>query len=221
MRNKSNKGIIVLGNGGHARTICDLVNSINTYSISARGRLKVQECIPWEDGISIPIPCKFIVGFGSLDNINKRWQCFQEMKENGGVRITLISPHAVVSQDAIVEEGTVIMARAYVGPGARIGPNCIINTEAIIEHDTTIGANCHISTGAIVNGGCAIFDNVLVGSGAVVKQGLRIFHDNTIGCGAAVVKNIPGTGGVYVGVPATNICDRGSSLCTQRESTDS
>lgn len=203
MRDK-NKGIVILGTGGHAKVICDIVNSITTYSISQRGRLSAKCCVPWKDTIQTIISPgdRFIVGFGSLKDIKKRWDCFSTLKNMGCVPITLISPHAIVSPEAEIEEGTVVMPRAVIGPGVRIGPNCIINTGAIVEHDTTIGGNCHISTGAIVNGGCAIFDNVLVGSGAVVKQGIKIWHDNTIGAGAVVVKNISGKDGVYVQCPA-------------------
>ncbi|HEY8611073.1 MAG TPA: carbonic anhydrase, partial [Roseomonas sp.] len=41
---------------------------------------------------------------------------------------TLLHPAAQISPSAVVAEGTVIMARACLGPDARIGPLAIVNT---------------------------------------------------------------------------------------------
>jgi len=202
MQNNNNEGITILGCGGHAKVIKSIIESFSTYSISFSGRVKVKDMVNYLPDMEIEPGQSYIVGFGALNNIQKRDGVFNRVALSGGRMATIISPHAIVSPDAKIGKGTVVMPRAVIGPGVRVGENCIINTGAIIEHDTVVGRNCHISTGSIVNGNCSIFKNVLIGSGAIVKQGTVIFENNIIGAGAVVVKSIHGEGDVYVGVPA-------------------
>lgn len=201
----NNKGIIIIGSGGHAKVIADIIHSFRTYSISCSGRLKIEGMLSFRKGMKIRKDYRYIIGFGALDNLRKRDEAFQYIKKKGGIITTLISPHAIVSPDAVIGAGTVVMPRAVVGPHVRIGQNCIVNTGAIIEHDSAIGDNCHISTGAIVNGGCMVFDHSLIGSGAVLKQGIKIYRDTKIGAGAVVVKNIASEGKTFVGIPAEEL----------------
>jgi len=206
MHDKDTKsGIIILGRGGHAKVIRDIVESITTYSISCSGRLYVQDMADWDENTRIITGKKYIVGFGALRNLRRRAACFNAIVKGGGIPVTLISPHAVVSPRAQIRPGTVIMPKAVVGPDAIICMNCIINTGAVVEHDAVIGSNVHVSTNAVVNGGCNIFHNCLIGSGAIVKQGTIIYQNNIIGAGAVVVKHITEQGGVYVGVPARKL----------------
>jgi len=196
------KGITILGKGGHADAIVDIIESFRTYSISCGGKVFVESQVEWDKDTEVIKGERYIVGFGDLNNINNRQKCYNYMIRHGGNMVTLISPYAIVSPTAKIGKGVVVMPRAFIGPKAIIGNNCIINTGAIIEHGVRIGTNTHVCPGAVVNGGCIIGDDVLIGSNATIKHGIKIWHNNIIGAGAVVVKNIAGTSKTFIGVPA-------------------
>ena len=118
--------------------------------------------------------------------------------------VTLIHPHAVIARDAVIGEGTVVMAGAVINPGARIGRGCIINTCSSVDHDCDIGDYCHVAVGAHLCGTVKTGESTWIGAGATVSNNINICGNCTIGVGCVVVKDIeePGT---YVGVPAKKI----------------
>jgi sugar O-acyltransferase (sialic acid O-acetyltransferase NeuD family) len=181
----------LIGNGSLAKQIKDVVSTINTYSISQKGRIRLTE---------LDLDASFIIGFASLDDISKREDMFDKLKL-GYKAGTIISPHATVSQDATIEEGGVILHHAFVGPGVLLDTNVLIGTAAVVEHDSLVGPHSVVLTGAIINGNCNIGSRCMIGSGAVLIHGIKICDDVTIGAGAVVIEDVthPGT---YVGNPA-------------------
>ncbi len=63
-----------------------------------------------------------------------------------------IHPTAVISPDALLEEGVEIGPYAYVGPFVNIGKNCIIGPHAVIQEHTDIGEGCRIYQFASIGG---------------------------------------------------------------------
>src|SRR5690606_2438624 len=86
----------------------------------------------------------------------------------------VIHPSAVVSRDAEIGAGVIVLARAVVQPFARLGRGALVNTGAIVEHDSSVGAGSHVAPGAIVLGGCTIGAACMIGAGAVVLQGSTV-----------------------------------------------
>jgi sugar O-acyltransferase (sialic acid O-acetyltransferase NeuD family) len=114
---------------------------------------------------------------------------------------TIQSPTAIVNEEVILGNATVVMDAAVINSGTSIGDCCIINTHSTVEHDCQVGNNVHIAPSALLNGGVSVGDNALIGAGSTVVQGVHICKDCVIGAGAVVVRDIqePGT---YLGVPA-------------------
>ena len=197
--------VIVIGAGGHARVIADIVRcrgdrllgflddfaQVEVNEIPVLGTVK--------DYVNYPDAC-FIIGIG---NAAVRRKVAEEMK---GVQwYTAIHPAAVVSgMNVCIGPGTAVMAGAIINPGATIGEHCIINTAAVVEHDNTIGDFVHISVGAKLAGTVTVGADTWVGIGTTVSNNLSICGGCMIGAGAVVVRSIqePGT---YVGVPARRI----------------
>ncbi len=113
----------------------------------------------------------------------------------------LIHPKAVVSPEAAVGSGTVVMAGAVVNPGARVGKGCIINTCASVDHDCMIEDFVHVSVGAHIAGAVRIGERTWIGAGATVSNSIAISQDCVIGAGAVVINDIE-IKGVYIGMPA-------------------
>jgi sugar O-acyltransferase (sialic acid O-acetyltransferase NeuD family) len=202
------QGFVLLGNGGHASSCRDIVESIRDYSISAGGRLRIAEVIEdtrvltseeWDDLVNHS-PA-FILGIGQIHDANPRMDAAWEIHKRGGRIATLISPFARVSPDSIIREGTVVMPGAVVNRGAVVGDCCILNTGCIVEHFANVQAFTHISTGAVINGDCIVGQRSFIGSNAVLLNQITVGHDITVGAGSVVTKNLSEKG-IYCGNPA-------------------
>ena len=116
----------------------------------------------------------------------------------------LVHPNATVADDAVLGEGTVVMAGAVINPGAVIGCGGIVNTSASIDHDCVLGDYVHVAVGARLCGSVRVGNETWIGAGSTVINNTEICSGCMIGAGAVVIRSIPEEG-VYVGVPAKMI----------------
>lgn len=195
------KKVIIIGAGGHARVVADIVLSSNDELV---GYLDDQcPCMFLDQNVIGKIrdieefshDFFFIIGIGSN-------QIREKISHEYAVNwYTAIHPSAIVSPSASIGLGTVIMPTAVVNSKAVIGNHVIINTAAVIEHDNKLEDFCHISPGVHLGGTVSIGERTHIGIGACVINNTTICDDVVIGAGATVIHSIdrPGT---YVGVPA-------------------
>ena len=191
------KDVIIIGAGGHARVIADIVTAAGDRLL---GHLDdhAPAMGPVSDYINYP-DAYFIIGIGS-SSVRRRMA-----EKLGDVQwYTAIHPTAVIGSHVTIGKGTAVMANAVINPGACVGQHAIVNTGAIVEHDNQISDYVHISVGAKLAGTVSIGPDTWIGIGAVVSNNLSICGGCMVGAGAVVVKSItdPGT---YVGVPARRI----------------
>ena len=208
--NSNGKGIVLIGDGGHARAVRDVIESLNGYSISLGGRVSVAWIVDdsreanWE-AVALKYPRnRYIIGVGQIKTAQPRVDIYTKMQEYGLVSGTLISPHAYVSPSAEIWPGTVIMHGAVVNTGAHVGKHCIINTNAVVEHDAYVSDFCHISTGAIVNGGAVVGKYSFVGSNAVVLNQIKLCPKVVLGAGSVACIDIE-QAGIYRVSPAGRV----------------
>lgn len=203
--------IILIGGGGHCKSVIDVIEQENKFEIIGIIDIKAKigtsvigyNVIGCDDDIEkLSKTCKnFIITFGQGKSNEFRKNTFAKLKSLN-INLPIIkSPYSHVSKHAIIGEGTVVMHGVIVNAGATVGVNCILNTQSLIEHDAEVGSHCHISTKATLNGTVKMGNSVFAGSSCVIKDGIRICDDVTIGTGATVVKNIT-EAGIYVGCPA-------------------
>jgi len=198
----ANKTLIIVGCGGHARSIAD-VALFNGYEKlifvdeNARDNEVILDFNVINNFALLEEPNQFILGIG--DN-TKRSISFSTYHSE----IQLISKDAYVGLQSSISHGVFVGHNAYIGPLTCIGENTIINTHAIVEHECIIGKHSHISINSTIAGRCKIGDNVFVGAGAIIKDGIEICSKVTIGSGSVVIENITKPG-IYVGIPAKKI----------------
>jgi sugar O-acyltransferase (sialic acid O-acetyltransferase NeuD family) len=176
--------IILIGGGGHCKSVIDVIEQEAKYKIA--GIVDKKELIGSEVlgykviGSDEDLPHlreKFshaIVTVGQIKSSAVRVKLFDTLKALDFHIPTIISPLAYVSQHAHIDAGTVVMHHALINTDAKVGKNCIINSKALIEHDATIEDNCHISTGAIVNGGVVVKADTFFGSNATSKESIEV-----------------------------------------------
>lgn len=114
---------------------------------------------------------------------------------------SLIHPSAIVSQHAIVGQGSIFMPGVIVNAGAHIGGNTILNTAASVDHECQIGNGVHIGPGARLSGLVTVGNATWIGIGCVIRESIHIGNNVLLGAGSLVLKDIP-DGVVAYGSPA-------------------
>lgn len=195
------KDIILIGGGGHCKSVIDTIRSSNLYNVV--GILDLPEhigevvlgvkVIGTDDELSkifdLGVRHAFVT-LGSIGNVNLRKKLTELVIEAGFEIPALVDSTAVVSKHAIVEKGTFVGKRAVLNAGVRVGRHCIINTGAILDHDTEVKDYVHVAPGSAISGNVRIGNNTHIGTNSTVIQGISIGFDCLIGAGSVVVKDI-------------------------------
>jgi sugar O-acyltransferase (sialic acid O-acetyltransferase NeuD family) len=104
---------------------------------------------------------------------------------------TAIHSSAILSDQASIGLGTVIMQGAIIQSGAKIGNHCIINTGSKVDHECVISDFVHISPNATLCGNVQIDEGAFIGAGSVIIPGIHIGKWSVIGAGSVVVNDLP------------------------------
>ncbi|WP_409574872.1 acetyltransferase [Sulfurimonas sp.] len=176
--------IILIGGGGHCKSVIDVIEMQNRYEIVGiidKKELLYQDVLGYkiigcdDDLKALFATCKnAVITVGQIKSNVARVRVFDKLKNIGFNLPAITSPLAYVSKHSFVDEGSVVMHHALVNANAKIGKNCIINTKALIEHDAVVEDNCHISTCAVVNGGVVVKKDTFYGSNATSKEYVEV-----------------------------------------------
>ncbi|MBE7018931.1 MAG: acetyltransferase [Ruminococcaceae bacterium] len=200
------KDVIIIGAGGHAKVIADIVrksgdNLVGFLDDSKEAGTEFFDAfiLGKTDSYHEYRDKEFIIAIG---NNGIRQKIAEQMRDV--TFYTAIHPAAVIAEGVTIGEGTCVMTNAVVNSDAKIGKHCIVNTASVVEHDNVISDYVHISPAAALAGTVTIGERTHVGIGAKVKNNTDICAEVVVGAGAVVVKNIT-EGGTYVGVPARKV----------------
>jgi sugar O-acyltransferase (sialic acid O-acetyltransferase NeuD family) len=204
------KKIIIIGAGGHAKVIADII---------IKRKKILNETIKIEAFLDDKYETKEIVYqdiplIGKLNKINslKKDDYYfiiaignnsirEEIANNYDLKYyTVVHPSAILAEDVEVGEGTVIMANAVINSSVKVGSHCIINTSSVIEHDNKIDDFVHISPNAALAGDIKVGRKTWIGMGSSIIQGVKIGMNVKIGAGSVVLNNIDDNITAY-GVP--------------------
>ena len=191
------KPLLLIGCGGHARAMIDVVESSGCWQIIGLVGLpdQVGEKILGypvlgsdQDLPSLRQECgNALLAVGQIGLSTHRMRLAKMLKELEFSLPVVISGYAHVSCHAELGFGTSVGHGVIVNSGVVVGNFCILNSKSLIEHDAVIGDYCHISTGALVNGGTKIGASSFVGSGAVLREGLNLPPHTVISAGKRVM----------------------------------
>ncbi|MCW8877877.1 MAG: acetyltransferase [Kangiellaceae bacterium] len=203
-----NKKLVILGSGGHARVLFDILTQ-QSKEVSAI----VSPEDNLENGMFNGIPhytnddyvienfdskeIKLVNGVGALPRQKLRTELFEKFRQKGFKFETVVDHRAIVSPHAEIKEGAQIMPGAIIQSGAQIGFNSIVNSGAIIEHDCVVGDFNHVAPGVTLSGGVRLAESVHVGSGATIIQGITVSKNAVVGAGAIVSKPVSASSIVY------------------------
>lgn len=214
MNNKTPDKLLLIGAGGHCRSITDSLNTDAYNDIAI-----IDETLSAGENVNgIPVVGKdadarvlfkkgynyAVIALGSVGNPSARIKIYQEYKSIGFDFSVVIDSSATVSKTAIIGEGVFIGKGAIINTGVQLGECCIVNTGAIIDHDCNIGDFAHISPGARLSGEINIGKNSHIGVGSTIIQSINIGNNTIIGAGSVVTKDIPDNV-IAVGIPCKPI----------------
>jgi sugar O-acyltransferase (sialic acid O-acetyltransferase NeuD family) len=125
------------------------------------------------------------------------------LREKSVVLGQFIHPSAIVSSQAHLSPGCIVLPFSCISFAASLGYNSVVNSHVAVGHHAQIGASCVISPQVLIAGGARIGNGVFVGSGAVVTPGISV-GDNSKIAAASVVYRKSAAGAFLSGNPAKN-----------------
>ena len=208
MVNDGMEDIVIIGFGGHAKSIADSIISDGKYNIAGYTDVEDRSCkYPYLGTDDALQDCfkrgihNVVLGIGFLGESSIRDNVINKAKKVGFEFPVIIDPSATVALDVTVGEGTFIGKNVVINAGSKVGKYCIINTGSIIEHECDVDDYSHISVGTILCGEVSVGHHTMIGAGTTVIQCKMIGSNTTIGAGAVVNQDLPDNC-TAVGIPA-------------------
>jgi sugar O-acyltransferase (sialic acid O-acetyltransferase NeuD family) len=200
----ASRPVIVLGAGGHAKVVIDLLLKLGRPVLAAlelspavARRLLDVPVESEQAGMSrhSPESIELALGIGMLaedpiSGLAARRALAARYQARGYRFPPLVHPAAVVGAECSFGPGAQVMAGSVLQPGCEVGPFVIVNTGARVDHDCVLGEGCHVAPGATLGGSVRIGGQTLVGIGATVRQGVTIGERVLIAGGAMVIDNV-------------------------------
>ncbi len=206
--------LLVLGAGGHARVVLDIL--FQQADRHVVGLLDNNPALHGRriDGVPVLGPIDaltelaeqhdaraVIVAIG--DNGVRRGLARQVLR--AGLSLTnAVHPSATLAESVTVGRNVVVAAGAVICAHSQVGDSVILNTGCLIDHFTMVGEGAHVCPGARVAGRVKIEPGAFVGIGATVVPKVTIGCEAIVGAGAVVLADVAPLATV-VGVPARAI----------------
>lgn len=197
-------GLLVLGFGGHARSVADValdagINLLRFVDGNAQaGETFLGFTVQRHWPAVLPEGWSVIAASGDG---RRREDLANEVLARGWPLATIVARTATLGLGARIGPGSFVGHHAHLGPMARVGAGCIVNTAAIIEHESVVGDFSHVSVRSTMAGRSSVGAHCFIGAGATLVDGVHIAAGSVIGAAACVHRSLEQPG-VYVGVPA-------------------
>lgn len=198
--------VVILGAGGHAKVIVDLLQDNGEFLIAGfinpagEGLLGLPSL-----GSDADLP-KVLAGgvrhaFVAVGNNRLRAELMRHLTQLGFFLVNALSRRAIISARVALGAGIAIMPGAVINVDTVIDDGAIINTGATVDHDGRIGSCAHVAPGTHLAGKVSVGEGAFLGVGCSVIPECSIGAWSTVGAGSVVIRDIPAHV-VAVGVPA-------------------
>lgn len=185
--------IILVGFGGHAKSIADCIEREGKYNIvgytdfeqhnSKYQYLGTDDILQsyYNRGIKNVVLCIGYLGKGEI-----RQKIYAKLKGIGFHFPIIADPSAIISESAEIDEGTFIGKGAIVNAEAKIGKMAIINSMALVEHECVIGDFVHVAVAAVLCGHVEVGKAAFIGANATVIQCMKIAEYEIVPAGKTI-----------------------------------
>ena len=189
------KSILVVGAGGHARSVIDALFSGGEYD-----KIAVLE----DFGAKQVLGCKVIGKVNKAGGLlaeyqnavvavgdnNYRLRTLDYLKGLGFKLPYIKHKTAYVSESSCIGEGGVVLGTSFINANAKIGMGVIVNSSVTVEHDCVVSDGVHLSPNSVLCGGVTVGKGTWIGSGATVIDHISIGKNVIIGAGSVVIQNV-------------------------------
>ena len=203
------KKIILIGGGGHATSILNLIDrnqnkqEVIGYTDKKKTNLKIKylgndlNLLRRKNNFSNTF---LVMAIGA--HVELRSKLFEKYKSKNFRFLTIIDKSAVIGMNTKILEGSVVFPQTCIGPEVYIGQNVVIHSGSIIEHNAKVLSNSYIAPGAVICGHSKVEKNVLIGAKSCVLENIVVKQGCKLGAGAVMIKSINKKNKTFIGIPA-------------------
>lgn len=194
-----NKKIVLIGGGGHAQVILEILERQNEliYGYVAKEtscfkNFKKINYLGTDDELLKEKPQDFHL-INCLPIMPKRTfpvDLIAKYKRKGFQFKNVISEQAYVSPKSILGEGCQIMDGARLNVESKVGDFVILNTNSTVEHHCNIDHFSHICPGAVVCGNVEIGKTVFIGANSTIINNICISSERIVAAGDVITKDL-------------------------------
>lgn len=202
------KKIIVIGAGGHAVSIANVIQSTD-YELKGfvdknkAGNMLLGIDIYGDESIFFDSDTCFCIAIGA--NFLRERVAKRLIERVGHERLPkIVHTSASIGIHSSIAPGSVVMPNVTVGPNTKIGQFCLLNTNSSIDHDSVMQDYASLAPGVHTGGNVRIGERSAISIGAAVRHGIGIGADTVIGAASYVHEDI-GSNMVAYGIPAREI----------------
>lgn len=209
-------GLVIVGAGGFAREVLDVVEAVNAVEPGHRVIGFLDDGTPDEDLLAargvrllgavadLPVgPGAYVVGIGDPQ---VRRLLSERVEALGRHGVVLAHPTATTGAEVAVGAGSVICAHVSITTNISIGRHTHVNLNSTIGHDCILGDYVTVYPGVNISGDVRLDTEVSVGTGTAIIQGVHVGAGTVIGAGSVVTRDLP-AGVVAMGAPARPVRD--------------
>lgn len=191
--------IIVIGAGGHAKVLIDILQLNNENVLAATD---TDKSLHGSNILSVPIvgsddvvfdyqptDIRLVIGIGMVAPSTLRKKIYDKFSSRGYQFHTVIHPACTVSRNAVIEEGCQLLANSFIGVDSTIRKQAIVNSSASIDHDCDIGAFSHIAPGCVLCGHVSVGEYTMIGAGATLTPCSHVESMGFIKAASLCIKN--------------------------------
>ncbi len=214
--------LVILGTGGSAYDVLDIVYSINAESPTWEVAGFLDDARPpGSRHLDLPIlgtlkdatrfpDFSFINVIGSETSYRRRAEIVHSTGLAADRFATLVHPKASVSPWARLGRGVYVSFGTSIGGGVVTGDHVSFSPACVIGHDSVLGDCALIAPGAVISGFVRVGRSCYIGAGAMIRQRLQIEDGALVGMGAVVLRDVA-PGATVVGNPARLLVRAGAA----------
>lgn len=207
------RSLVILGTGGSAYDVLDIVAAINQPSPTWRVSGFLDDSRPvGSRHLDIPVlgtlrdaarfqDCWFISVIGSDASYRRRPEIVQSTNVPSERFATLVHPQASVSSWTKLGRGVYVAYGVSLAGGVTAGDHVSLCPGSIVGHDSVLSDCALIAPGAIISGFVKVGRAAYIGAGSMIRQRLEVGEEALVGLGAVVTRDVA-AGAVVVGNPA-------------------
>lgn len=203
------RSLVIIGAGNYGPVIAELAESCGFHVV---GHLDDRVALHGTQVSGRPVLDQISAGLDRLGHDTAvavaiganvvRLKYLNEARQKGFATPALVSPQAVVSPSAKVQDAVYLHSGSHVWTEVCLGLGVILSPHSTVAHHSHLGDGCFVSSGANVGASILIGQAAFFGMGSVVSTGVGSIAEHTfVGAGSVVIRDTEARG-VYVGSPA-------------------